>query len=69
MPTDKMPGKRPDYSLLVKVLNLGSGMLALAFLGWLIDKKCHTSYTWTLIGSGVGVLYCFFEAWRAFKEN
>jgi len=66
---EKPPSNRPDYSLLSKVWNIGGGIVFLTLLGYWLDQKFHTSPVWMLVGAGLGVMYCFYEAWQAFKKE
>ena len=64
---EKIPSKRPEYSILSKMWNVGIAMVVLVFLGHWMDHKFHTPDVFTLVGAGLGILYSFFEAWNALK--
>lgn len=65
---EKKPTPRPpDYTLLSKAWNLGFLIVFLTLLGHWLDQKLHTSALLTLSGAALGVLYCFYEAWRVLK--
>jgi F0F1-type ATP synthase assembly protein I len=65
----KFPQDRPDYSLFSKVWSIGSGIVILTLIGYWLDQKFHTTPVWMLAGAGLGVMYCFFEAWQAYKKE
>lgn len=64
---NKPPIKRQDYSLLSKVWNIGSVIICLTLLGHWLDHKSHTFAVFTLTGAALGIMYCFYNAWRALK--
>ncbi len=65
---DKTPQGRPDYILLSKLWSIGGGIVFLTVIGWFLDQKLHTFYVLTLVGATLGIMYCFYEVWQAFKE-
>jgi F0F1-type ATP synthase assembly protein I len=64
-----MPEKRPELNMLVKLLNLGSIIFALALLGFWLDQKFHTLPLWMVIGIIAGMLYSFYEAWQIHRHS
>ena len=66
---DQFPKDRPDYTLLSKLWSIGGGIVLLPMIGWWLDQKFHTFALLTLIGAALGVMYFFYEVWRAFKGD
>ena len=66
---DKSPDNRTDYSFLSRLWSIGGGIVFLTLLGWWLDQKFHTSAVFTLGGAALGVMYCVYEVWRAFKGD
>ncbi|MBF0504494.1 MAG: AtpZ/AtpI family protein [Candidatus Omnitrophica bacterium] len=66
---DPSPKDRSDYSTLSRLWSIGGGLIVLPLLGWWLDKKFHTFPVLTIVGAALGVSYCFYEAWRAFREK
>ncbi len=66
---NQSPKDRPDYTLLSKLWNISGGIVFLTLLGWWLDQKFHTFAVLTLVGASLGILYCFYEIWRAYKEE
>jgi F0F1-type ATP synthase assembly protein I len=62
---DKSSKNRSNYSILSRVWNIGGGIVFLTLLGWWLDQKFHTGTVYTLIGAGLGLMYCFYEVWRS----
>jgi hypothetical protein len=66
---EKIPQNRPDYALLGKVGTISSAILFLTLLGHWVDLKFGTSYIFTMIGAGLGVLYSLYETWVLLRGN
>ena len=66
---DKIPSKRPEFDMMVKLLNLGSIIFILALLGIGLDHRFQTLPLWTVVGIAAGMAYSFYEAWRIYHQR
>lgn len=66
---DKSPNDRIDYTILSKLWSIGGGILFLTWAGWWLDGKFHAFPLLTLVGAGLGLMYCVYEVWQVLRNR